>query len=91
MKIKTFKVEKHLGCPVYFRNFLNHFEYLTIIKGQLYTAHITVRPRWQRRLKVKLGLIISQYSKEEVEGIINQLRKMAESTVEFILKKENKR
>lgn len=90
MKIRTFQLDNYLGCPIYYRNFGDHFEYLTIIKNQLYTAHITIYPRWIKKMRFKLGIDNGMYSKTELDGIIAQLRKLAETTIDFILKKKNK-
>jgi len=85
MQIQTFKVDNYRDCPVYYRNFKDHFEYLTIIKGQLYTAHIRVRPHWLTKSMYLLGAEKKQYSDPQLKKILKQLRLMAEATIDFKL------
>jgi len=86
MNIQTYKVEKYKDCPVYFRSFSTHFEYLTVIKGELYTAHIRVKPTIINRLLYWLKIEKTLYSQRQQRLIIAQVRKMAEATIDFILK-----
>jgi hypothetical protein len=88
MKIQTFKVDEYRNCPVYYRNFKDHFEYLTIIKGQLYTAHIRVKPHWITKTMYLLGAEQKQYSDPQLKRILKQLRIMAEATIDFKLGKK---
>jgi len=94
MKVKTFKREEYRKCPVYYRNLKDHFEYLTVIKGQLYTAHITVKPYWITNLLSRLDLASGfdkvPYSQEQLKHILGTLRKMAETTIDFVLDKRRK-
>lgn len=90
MKIQTYKVENYRDCPIYYRSMRDHFEYLTIIKGELYTAHISVKPHWLTnllfRLDITSGVDKVPYSKQQLSNIIFQLRKMAETTIDWVLK-----
>lgn len=92
MKITTFKTEKYRDCPIYFRNFGNHFEYLTIIQGQLYTTHISVRPYWVTRIlcafDFKAGFNKLPYSETHLKNILTQVKAMAEATIDYVLDKE---
>ena len=92
MKIQTFKIEKYRDCPIYMRNFKDHFEYLTIIKGELYTAHISVRPHWLTnlfyRLDITTGVDKVPYSQSQLANILKQVRAMAEATIDFVLDKK---
>lgn len=90
MKIQTFKVDNYRGCPVYYRNFKDTFEYLTILKKELYTAHIAVRPGVIPRLIYLFGLAKYPYTENQTKGILRQLRLLAESTIDTILNKRNK-
>lgn len=90
MKITTYKVDNYRGCPVYYRGFNQHFEYLTILKKQLYTAHIAVRPGIIPRLIYLLGFAKSPYTENQTKAILKQLRLLAESTIDTILNKRNK-
>lgn len=90
MKIQTFKLDNYRECPVYYRNFQDHFEYLTIIKGELFTAHITVRPHWLTKTFYILGIENWPYSRQQLKSIIIQLRRLAETTIDYILDKKDK-
>ena len=89
MQIKVFKTETYRGCPIYFRNFYDNFEYLTIIKNQLYTTHLRVFPDWHRSLAHTFGFLRSPYSEKQLKDILTQLRKMGETTIDTILKQSN--
>jgi hypothetical protein len=87
MEIQTYKKEEYAGAPIYYRNFKFHWEYLTIIKKEIYTAHIEVRPKFLDRLLFTLGINEKRFSEKEEINILKYLRKMAETTVEMKLKK----
>lgn len=92
MNIKTFKPEEYKGCKVYYRNFQDHFEYLTIINKELYTAHIKIKPYWITKILCMLDIFTrvdkSPYSKQQLKHILGALRKMAESTIDFVKSKK---
>jgi RNAse (barnase) inhibitor barstar len=90
MNIKTFKIDIYKDCPIYYRNFGKHFEYLTIIKGELYTTHITINPSPVTRALFFLKIEKLQYSEQQLKAIISQLRRLAETTIDFILKDKEK-
>lgn len=79
MQIDTLKVAEHRGCPIYIRNFHNTFEYLVIIRGQLYTTHINVTPQFFRMFARE------RYTKDQLTAITKQLMVMAEATIETVL------
>lgn len=91
MKITTYQVEEYKKCPIYYRNLKYHFEYLTIVKGQLYTAHLSVIPTFINRLLYWLKLEKTYYSQQQTKKILFQLRQMAETTIEFVLDESNKK
>lgn len=86
MTIKTFQTEKYRECPVYYRNFLSHFEYLVVIENQIYTAHITILPTAYSRFLSWFGA--EKYSKEEYEKILEIIRRMAQTTIDTIKDKK---
>jgi hypothetical protein len=92
MKIQTFKTEEYRDCPIYFRNFKNHFEYLTIINNELYTAHVCVRPHWLTklfyRLDITTGVDKVPYSQSQLKNILSTVNKMAQTTIDFVLDKK---
>jgi hypothetical protein len=85
MKIKVFKIDEYRDCQIYYRNFLFHFEYLTIIKKQLYTAHIEVKPTILNRIFYWFGIEEIYYSQQQSQKIIAYLRRLAETTIDYIL------
>ena len=86
MIIQNFKPEEYKGCKIYYRNFLTHFEYLTIIKEELYVAHITVNPSRNRKILNALRIKKDLYSDNAKKMIVRELRHMAKTTIETILK-----
>lgn len=86
MKIQTFKVDKYKGKPIYYRNFNRTFEYLTIIKGELYTAHLDIRPNRILGLLYKLGIKKNQYTEDQNKNILKELNLMARTTIDFVNK-----
>ncbi|MFA5300298.1 MAG: hypothetical protein WC389_19095 [Lutibacter sp.] len=92
MKIQTFKEDSYRGCKIYYRNIHHHFEYLTIIKNELYTAHIEVRPHWLTNIFYVLDISTAvdklPYSRQQLKNIIGTLRKMSEATIDFVLDKK---
>lgn len=92
MEIQTFKPDKYRDCPVYYRNFKDHFEYLAIINNELYSTHIRVRPYWITKLlcaiDIQAGMNKMPYSPTHLKNILKNLRAMAEATIDFILDKK---
>jgi len=92
MNIRTFKPEEYKKCKIYYRNFQDHFEYFTIVKKELYTAHIKIRPYWITKILYMLDIFTvvdkSPYSQEQLKHILGALRKMAESTIDYVLSKK---
>jgi coproporphyrinogen III oxidase-like Fe-S oxidoreductase len=88
MKTIIFCVEKYRDCPIYYRQLKHHFEYLTVINNEIYTAHIEITPRRIMKIVYAIGLVKSEYSPAEIKNILKILRAMATSTVENILKEK---
>lgn len=92
MQIHTFKTDRYRDCPIYYRNFKNHFEYLTIINNELYTAQVCVRPYWLTKIFFILDISTQvdkvPYSQQQLGNILRTLRKMAEATIDFVLDKK---
>lgn len=74
MTIRTFGPTRHLGCPIYVRNFGHTWEYLAVIRGELYSAHNEIRTTGRR----------VSYTEAEDRGIVRLMRTMAETTVEHV-------
>ena len=90
MQVQTFKKDEYRDCPVYYRNMRDHFEYLVIINNELYTAHIQVKPFFITRVLHLLGYERTMYSKQHQLSIVKQLRRLTETTVDFVLDKPAK-
>ena len=79
MDTKTLKVVEHRACNIYIRHFNNTFEYLTIIKGELYTLHMVITPQFFRRFMVE------RYTSDQLTAITKQMILMAEATIDTVL------
>jgi hypothetical protein len=79
MDIKTLKAIEYRGCKVYVRNFHNLFEYLVIIKGELYTTHMIVT---KSPLQWLLG---KPYTEKQLTDTTRFLLNTAEATVDAVL------
>lgn len=82
MEIRTFAKAEYKDHPIYVRNWGAHYEYLTIIKNEIYTAHISVRPRLWRVVLYWLGILKSRYTKAESDATYNYMIKLAETTID---------
>ena len=79
MQIRTLKVVEYKGSNVYLRNFGSTFEYLAIVKGQLYGSHVTITKRlWQRVLG-------RDYSQKQLLDAVKYLTALATATVDYVL------
>lgn len=86
MKIQTFRPDTYKDCKIYYRNSGTHWEYLTVINNEIYTASITVKPTIINRLMYLLGIEKSLYSYQQQLNTIKYLRRFAETTIEYIIK-----
>ena len=77
MNLRTIKVTEYKGKKIYIRNFGEIFEYLVILKKELYTAHIVLNKKFLQK----------EYSKLEFEKATEIIEKMAEATIDSILEK----
>ena len=78
-EIRTLKATEYKGCNVYVRNFGNTFEYLAIIKGQLYTAHMVIT---KSPLQSLLG---RDYTEKQLTDTVKYLLNVAQATVDTVL------
>ena len=85
MKVKVYRVDSYKGSPIYYRNFGKHFEYLTVINNELFTAQMTVNPHWVTRFLCFIGWEPMKYSQQHQDAIIKMLNKMACTTIDVIL------
>jgi len=82
--IKVFPTTYYRGCPIYRRKWFNKFwEYITVIGGEVYTAHYVIYPVWWRKL-----LYYDPFTKHQTRVCLHLLEKAAETTIEIILGKE---
>jgi hypothetical protein len=84
MKITTFSTEDYRECKIYYRNFLHLFEYLVVIDGEIYTSHIQVIPTLYDQILFWCKITKSPYSDGQLKDIIKQLRRLAETTIDYI-------
>lgn len=84
-EIRTYEVVKYHGCPIYIRSRGSEFEYLTIIKGQLYTFNIDMAPEKYAILLNWLGIMKALYTDKQLKALIYYMRSMAQATIETVL------
>jgi len=82
MKIRTLASVEYKGQRIYFRNFGSTFEYLAIINGEVYTAHIDVRKTFTQKVFGR------DYTESQLKGIVKYMSKIAETTVDTVLDKK---
>lgn len=88
MKIKIIKQFDYKGCPVIIRR-LNKFtfEYLLIYENKFYGTFIDDKMKWWQLWKL---LIKEPYSNKQLNGMVYFMTKTAETTIESLLKKNEK-
>jgi hypothetical protein len=92
MKIITYKPVIYDGCIIYVRRIgMRDFEYLTIIRGELYTFCNTVTPELYARLFYWLSITQDVFSDKEIKANIQYLQLMAQSTIDTIKEKPAKK
>ena len=70
---------------MYVRNFNNVFEYLAIINGELYTAHMVITKRPMQTLLKR------DYTEKQLTDTVKYLLNTAEATVDYILDGKDKK
>ena len=83
-KIRTLKTSDYRGCPIYIRNLGDVFEYLAVVKNEIYSANIVVIRRPLQRL---LG---RDYTARQLADTTSYVLKMAETTIDLVLEKQGK-
>lgn len=81
--IRTLQAVEYKGCNIYIRNFNNTFEYLAVVKGQLYTMHMTITKGW------KESILGRDYTEKQLTDITKFLMVAAETTVDTVLKEQS--
>jgi hypothetical protein len=79
MKIRTLKKSEYRGCPIYIRNLGNIFEYLAIVRNEVYSANIIVIRRPLQRIFGK------DYTPKQLADAVSYTLKMSEATIDLIL------
>mgnify|MGYP000853797081 CR=1 FL=1 len=78
--IKVLKSQKeYRDCPIAIRQIEDRFEFITCIKGLIYSSFIVARKGLLKRL------FFLDYSKKELEGITNYIMNMATTTIDTVL------
>ena len=85
MRILTFKKGTYRDCPVYYRNMLKHFEYLTVINGEIYTAHLTAKPTIINHVLYWLGIEKTFYCDQQIKRVLKYLEGTAKTTIDNVL------
>ena len=80
MLIRTLQYGNYKNCKVYYRQVGKHtFEYLAVVNGEIYTAHVTILKTW------KQYLLFQDYSDKQLTDIANYLSRIAETTIDTVL------
>lgn len=80
MTIRTLQYGNYRNCKMYYRRLGGHtFEYIAVVSGEVYTAHITVYKEWWQYL------LLQDFSEKQLTDIANYLAKIAETTVDHVL------
>lgn len=67
------------NCPIYVRNSGESWEYLTVIRGEIYTASIVARKTAMQRIMGK------PYTAKQVSDITQYMLAMAQTTIDSVL------
>jgi len=79
MLIRTLQRSHYKNCKVYFRQVGKHtFEYLAVINGEIYTAHVTILKAWWQYL------LFQDYTEKQLTDICNYLARLSETTIEHV-------
>lgn len=83
-RIKTIQANPYRGCQIWIRYFAGSIvEYLTLIEGQPYAAHIGIElPFWRRVWHFFTGEGLTE---TELKAATVQACKMAEATIDTVL------
>jgi hypothetical protein len=65
------------GCPIYVRQFEETFEYITVIRGLVWTAHQTIAYPRNRSGRVTRG-----FSPQDIANGFQLMRRMAMATID---------
>lgn len=80
MTIRTLQFGNYRNCKVYYRKLdWRTFEYIAVIKGEVYTAHFNILKEWWQYL------LFQDFTDKQLTNICNYLAKFAESTVDTVL------
>lgn len=74
--ITTLQATEYKGQKVYIRQIGNIFEYLVVMRGEVYTTHVVVTK-----------LFWKDYTTEQLENATKFLMNMAQATIDCVLKK----
>lgn len=64
---------------MYIRNFYTTFEYLTYVKGELYTAHMIITPSIFRTFSKE------KYTEKQYTDAVKYLLNVAQATIDHVL------
>lgn len=71
-------------CPIYVRNIGESWEYLTVIRNEIYTASIVARKSAIQRM------LSMPYSPKEISDITQYMIAMAQATIDTVLEIEHR-
>lgn len=79
MQMRTLATSEHRGCKIYIRNYGEAFEYLAIIRGELYSANVAIlKGPFQK-------LFRRDYTPKQLADSTSYVLKMAQATIDLLL------
>jgi hypothetical protein len=85
METTIHKKTRHIGCPIYIRRKDTTFEYLTVIKNEIYSQEVIVNPTLTGKLMFLVGAWKTKYTEKQLKSQIFYMIAMAETTIETAL------
>lgn len=82
MEITIHRKTSHIGCPIYIRRIDTTFEYLTVIKNEIYSQTAIFKPTMTGRLMHFVGAWKTKYTDKQLKSSIFYMIAMAETTIE---------
>ena len=68
MRITVLRKTEYKGCKIYILQFGDAFQYLFILRNEIYQSHAFYPRSWWRLIGYWLGIFAHQYNKEQMES-----------------------
>jgi len=88
MRITSFKAEQYKGYDINIRTFGYYFEFLTVFKGKIHTAHIQMQPDFKNRVLYLMGRQELPYSEKQLAACKMAISQMAQQVIDELSSKK---